>query len=309
MSSEPGLSTEKLANDIIDACATGQLDQLKLLIPQYLDKPAPTMPTPQYLLQTAAENGRPEAIRLVFDTLPNKSQRPHHPWDPSIPAGVSFSHIPEKWEISENSIVFAALEGSDALSVFKLFFEYGMEPDYNLERASNTTACAISYGKVDLARFFLSRGAKLTGRYLQPEDTYLGAAARLPEPAMLKLLIEHGAKLERSQALRQAVQNGQVHNAKVLLELGVDVNEVYTRYNFPERKHEIWGSSLHWAVMGTPLERQERQASKAETVRFLLSSGAKVEVLDGAGRTPFQLAVEKGEHGVIDVFEEHGVKR
>ena len=126
---------------------------------------------------------------------------------------------------------------------------------------------------------------------------------------MLELLIEHGAKLEESQALRQAVQNGQVHNAKILLELGTDVNEAYTRYNYPERKHEIWGSSLHWAVMGTPLERQKRQASKAETVRFLLSQGAKVEVLDGAGRTPFQLAVEIGERGVVDVFEEHGVER
>jgi len=55
-----------------------------------------------------------------------------------------------------------------------------MEPHYNLERAYNTTACAISSGKVDLVRFFLSKGAKPTGRYLQSEDTYLGAAARLP---------------------------------------------------------------------------------------------------------------------------------
>jgi len=184
-----------------------------------------------------------------------------------------------------------------------------MEPDYNLERACNTTACAISSGKVDLVRFFLSKGAKPTGRYLQSEDTYLGAAARLPEPDMLKLLIEHGAELEGSQALRQAVQRGQVHNAKFLIDQGVDVNEAYTRYCYAESKHQIWGPSFHCAVMGTPLERHQRQASKAEMVRFLLSHGANVEALDGAGRTPCQLAVEKGEHGVVDVFKEHGVER
>ncbi len=61
--------------------------------------------------------------------------------------------------------------------------------------------------------------------------------------------------------------------------------------------------------MGSPLERHPRQASKAETVRFLLSHGANVEALDGVGRTPYQLAVEKSEHGVVDVFKEHGVER
>ena len=228
-----------------------------------------------------------------------------------MPAGVFFGQIPQKWRIHENGVVFAALEGSDALSVFKLFFDYGMEADYNLERACNTTAVAIASGKVDLARFFLSRGAKPTGRYLQPEDTYLGAAARLPEPDMLKLLIEHGAKLEGSQALRQAVERGQVHNANILLELGADVNETYTSYNYPLLKHEVWGSPLHWAVIGTPhlsVERQKRQASKAETVRFLLSRGAKADVLDGEWKTPFQSAVEKDDHSVIDVFKEFGVE-
>lgn len=267
------------------------------------------MPTPEYLLQTAAKNGRVGAIRLVFDSLPKTSQRPQYPWDPLMPAGVYFTQIPKKWGVYENGVVFSALEGSDPLSVFKLFFEYGMEPDYNLERACNATAVAISSGQVDLVRFFLSKGAKPTGRYLQSEDTYLGAAAGLPEPDMLKLLVEHGAKLEGSQALRQAVESGQVHNAKILLDLGEDVNEAYTKYSYAEEKLLNWGSPLHWAVMGTTNERRKKQASKAETVRFLLSQGAKAEVLDGAGKTPFQLAVEMGEHAVVDVFKEHGVER
>ena len=302
------LPSENLANDIIDACATSQLDQLKTLIPKYLDMPAQTMPTPRYLIQTAAKNGHVEVIRLVFESLPKDPQRPHHPWDPPTPADVFFSQIPKKWKIYENSVVFEALVGSDPLSIFKVFFEYGMAPDYNLERACNTTAVAIASGKVELVRFFLSKGAKPTGRYLQPEETYLGAAAGLPEPDMLKLLVEHGAKLEGSQALRQAVQHGQVRNAQILLDLGVDVNEAYTRYNFMAEKHEVWGSALHWAVMGTSYGFQ-KQASKADTVRFLLSRGAKADTLDGAWKTPFQCAVEKDEHGVVDVFKEYGINK
>ena len=266
------------------------------------------MPTPQYLLQKAAKNGRAEAIRLVFDLLPKDSRRPSHPWDPSMPAGVYYDQIPQKWRVYEHGVIHEALEGSDALSVFKLFFEYDMEPDYDLERAGNTTGCAIASGQVELARFLLSKGGKPTGRYIQLEDTYLGAAARLPEPDMLKLLIEHGAKIEGSQALRQAAENGQVRNAKILVNLGANVNEVYARYNYHVRKHEVTGSPLHWAVMGTTYERQKRQASKAETVRFLLSQGAKADALDGAWKTPFRSAVEKEEPDVIDVFKEYGIE-
>lgn len=101
-----GLSTEDLANNLIDACATGKTDHLQQLMPQYLDKLEPTMPTPAYLLQTAARNGHAEAIRIVFEALPKDSQRPSYPWDPPW-LGIPFSKVPEKWKTHEHSIALA----------------------------------------------------------------------------------------------------------------------------------------------------------------------------------------------------------
>ena len=277
-------------------------------MPRYLNKLEPTMPTPAYLLKTAAKNGHAEAIRIVLEALPKNPQRPSYPWDPPWLACVPFSEVPEKWKTIEDSIALTALEGNDALSVIKLFFEYVMEPNYDLHWAINPMAMAISRGNIDLARFLLSRGAKPSGRYIQPEDTFLGAAARLAKPDMLNLLIEHGVKIEGSQALRQAAQNGQVHNAKILLELGADVNERFTRYDYVENKNKTLGYPLNWAVIGQAVHFHKRQASEAETVRFLLSQGAKADVLDGAGRTPFQLAVEKNEHSIVDAFKDHGIE-
>ena len=99
-----------------------------------------------------------------------------------------------------------------------------------------------------------------------------------------------------------------MHNAKILLELGADVNERFTRYNYVEDKNETLGYPLHWAVIGQEVQFHKRQASEAETVRFVLSQGAKADVLDGAGKNPFQLAVEKSDHSIVDTFREHRVK-
>ena len=300
---------EELANDLIDACRSSRFDHLESLLSQYSRKmPTSTLPTPQFLLQTAAKNGHAGVIRQVFESLPKSSGHARHPWDPAIPAGIYTSQIPKKWRIYEDGVIISALEGTDPLPVFKLFLEYGMEPDHNLDRAINTTAFAIAGGKVDLVRFFLSKGAKPSGRYLQPEDTYLGSAARQHDPGMLELLLENGAELKGSQALRQAVQNGQVENAKILVALGEDVNEKYTRWNYVDRKEEVWGTPLHWAVMGTPLERQDRQASKADTVRYLLSVGAQADGVDGLGKMPRDIARENGEDDIVDVFTKCGTE-
>ena len=283
-------------------------------MPQYFDMlhsdmPASALPDAQYLLQVAAKSGQAEAIRFVFEALPKDTRQPHHPWDPAYGPRAPLNDMREEWRLYEDGIVYSALEGADALSVFKLFFEYGMEADYHLDRAWNATAVAISHQNVDLVRFFFSKGAKLAGYCSYPDSTYLGNAASKVKPDMLNFLLEHGAELKDSQALRHAVQFGQVRNAEILLELGEDINEAYTRYDWVQKRDENWGRPLHWAVIGPFADCLESQASKAETVRFLLSRGAKADVIDKEGKTPFQLAVDKDERVVLDVFKEFGVER
>ena len=298
---------QELADKLIDACTTGQLALLEVLLPEYHRAPAISVPTPQFLLQKAAKHGQADAVRLIFDSLPADDQRPHHPWEPNIPKSMGFNQIPDQWRIYEYGVILEALEGSDPLSVFKVFFEYGMQPDHNLDLATNTTACAVAMNKVDLVKFFLSHGANPTGHYLQAEDTYLGAAARRSSSEMLKLLLQHGSTLEGSQALRQAVERGQLRNAEILLDCGADVNEVYTRPDYLANKDEVMGCPLHFVNVDAWLDIPgERQVSRPEMVRFLLSRRAKLDVLDGQGRTPMQKAIQEKAEDVLQAFREHG---
>lgn len=266
------------------------------------------MPSPEFLLQIAAKHGQAEAVRLIWELLPKDSRFSQYPWEPKVPGGVRFDQIPQKWRIYEDGIIHSALEGSDPLGFFKVFFEYGMKPDHNLDRAINTTARAIGMNDVNLVKFFLSQGAKPTGHYLSPDDTYLGAAARRPQSEMLKLLLGSGSEVKGSQALRQAVERGQIRNADILLDVGVNVNEVFTKRDQLAGQDNIWGCPLHFAISSSRSEAPDRQASKAETVRFLLSRGAKPEVRNGQGKTALQLAVEENEDEVVRILNDCDAK-
>jgi ankyrin repeat protein len=41
-------------------------------------------------------------------------------------------------------------------------------------------------------------------------------------------------------------------------------------------------------------------------VRLLLDRGASADVKNKAGRTPLQVALEEGEHEVVEMLTEHG---
>ena len=167
-----------------------------------------------------------------------------------------------------------------------------MSANHNLERAISPLACAINGPKMGFARFLFEKGANPNGRYTFEKDTFLGAAARHSTPDMLNLLIEHGARLQGSHALRQAAEYWRIHNIKRLLELGTDVNEVFTRPVYgtlTPAAEDIWGCALHFAIKGPQLELPVTH-SAAETVEFLLQHGASPNIRDGDGKTPFQMA-------------------
>ena len=293
-----------LADDLIDACTEGNLSKLKTLFPLYQAVPPHSVPTPQFLLQTASQYGQAEVVRVIWSLLPEDNRTRQYPWDPTMPIGVSWKAIPKKWFIYENGVIHEALRAVEPLDVFKVFFEYGMRPDHSLDWAGNTTLCAIEMNKVDLARFLLQKGGKPTGYCRFREDTYLGAAARRPAPDMLNLLIESGSKLEGSQALRQAAERGQLQNAKILLGIGADVNEVFYKNDYPDLDRKVVsGCPLHFAVRGcSAAVSSNRQVTKLDMVMFLLSRGAETHVVDGHGKTPLNIAVQQNDQDIVDLL-------
>ena len=113
-------------------------------------------------------------------------------------------------------------------------------------------------------------------------------AARSVE--MIRLLLDHGAKLEGSSALHVAAERGDLLKMRALLQLGADVNEnLRLDWSKPESfwlniKRESLGTSLHYAVDGWSLDEAE----------LLMASGADPKARDVLGRTPLERLV--GHH-------------
>jgi ankyrin repeat protein len=222
---------------------------------------------------------------------------------------MTWNSVPRKWRIYEDGVILDAIEGKDPIKIFEVFFDYGMSANYNLDRAISPLARAIGR-KIDFAHFLLRKGANPNGRYIFEKDTFLGAAAIQPALDMLNLLIQFGARLQGSHALRQAAQYRRICNARRLLELGADVNEVFTRpdYDRPYVEREtIWGCALHFAIKGGELNVPV-QDSPAEMVQFLLDHGARTDILDGDGKTPLQVAQVTRQRDVIQVFRKHSIE-
>jgi ankyrin repeat protein len=301
-----GPASNELVQGLISSCVIGQLDLLHGFLEQTGNVDPRSIPTAQYLLQVAAKHGQAEVVRYLFDTLPEC--RHQNPWTPTLPNGINWVEIPQQWSIYEDGVIFAAIEGTNPIKVFEVFFDYGMSADYNLERAISPLACAIS-SNYEFAKFLLQKGANPNGRYILEEDTFLGCAASSPTPDMLNLLVQHGARLQGSHALREATQYRRINNTKRLLELGTDINEVFTRPVYDPSnplREVIWGCALHFAIKGGQLNKPITD-SPTEMVRFLLEQGAQADTLDGDGKTPLQVAKLAKKRDIIQVFHEYGI--
>jgi hypothetical protein len=300
-----GPAGNELVQGLISSCVSGQLDLLDGFLEQIGNVDPSSIPTAQYLLQVAAKNGQAEVVRHLFDSLPECRHR--KPWTPALPDGINWGDIPQQWSICEDGVIFAAIEGTNAIKVFEVFFDYGMSADHILDHATSPLACAIS-SQYEFAKFLLLKGANPNGRY-NLKDTFLGRAASNPTPDMLNLLVQHGARLQGSHALREAAQYRRINNMKRLLELGVDINEVFTRPVYDPSnplREVVWGCALHFAIKGGPLNKPVTD-SPTEMVRFLLEQGAQADTLDGDGKTPLQVAKQARKRDIMQVFQEYEI--
>ena len=91
----------------------------------------------------AARNGQAGVVRHLFDTLTECPK--NTPWDSSLPKNLAYDEIPAKWQVYEDGVVHTAIEGTNPIEIFKVFFDYGMSPDYGLGRAGSILVNALSF--------------------------------------------------------------------------------------------------------------------------------------------------------------------
>ncbi len=112
-------------------------------------------------------------------------------------------------------------------------------------------------------------------------------AVEAADPACLRLLLEAGATVARTNALANAFGRGRPDVVALLLE--------HLPAESGERRF-----ALHWAI---------RAGETPETVRLLAAAGADLEAYDdGAGRTPYGYAIRQGRGDLAETLRELGAE-
>jgi ankyrin repeat protein len=213
--------------------------------------------------------------------------------------------------MNETHRLFDAVQKGDADKVSRLLRK---DPSLLEAKRSGVSALrvAVYHGHPDIARIFVERGARLdvfdasaigeTARLseLLAEDpsranafasdgfTPLGLGAFFRHPEAVRLLLAHGAQVnvasqnaQRVAPLHSAVAGGTVEIVRELLAHGADVHA-----------REGGFTPLH----GAAAEGNE------EMVHLLLAHGADPAARSDAGKTPADLARERGKEKIADLL-------
>ncbi|MCJ1396101.1 hypothetical protein MMC18_008990 [Xylographa bjoerkii] len=183
--------------------------------------------------------------------------------------------IPPEDILFQEEIPCAAVDTNDP-EIFRLFIEYGLDANASIARAISPLHEAVCAGLETMTAFLLQNGAEVDVMVMDPDGTHLGAAASRKGMAILRMLLQHGAKVEKSHALEEAVKTGNGPNAEILLEAAADINEIFTRSQWVASQREQPGYTKQVVV-----ETALHAAIKKGHVEF-----AKWLVLRGADR-PF----------------------
>ncbi|KAJ4470237.1 ankyrin repeat-containing domain protein [Lentinula aciculospora] len=157
----------------------------------------------------------------------------------------------------------------------------------NHDRRGTTLEIALSsQAPSEFISFLLSEAGAdpkiCSGWTLSPLQS---AASFYETPNMVRLLVEHGALVQRSGALALAARKGRVDTVRLLIELGEDVNDTGPGLVpvFP----------AHCAVKYRQLE----------VLKVLVVHGANLDLRDSKDRTVLMLADEMGYKEAISILQ------
>ena len=184
---------------------------------------------------------------------------------------------------------------------------------------------ALGTSNLEMAQWLLDHGADC-GASDEDGNTPLHMAATNGLIAHVRMLIERNADISARASdgrtpLHGAANNGHLDITRLLIELGTDVNAqandgrtpLYVATNFGHsdimRLLLEHGADVDAQVKGRKNWAALHQASawgKSQVVRVLLEHGANVDIEDADGKTPSQLAAEKGRLEVVELLAKHG---
>jgi TolB-like protein/ankyrin repeat protein/class 3 adenylate cyclase len=140
---------------------------------------------------------------------------------------------------------------------------------------------AAELGHLDIATLLVANGANIDTASSDRRETSLFRAVRKGFPAIVELLVDHGADINAVDAytntlLHKAMQSGDLKTVQILLGKGAMVNARTTAGNYPGE------TPLHVAALAGYLKGAE----------LLLLNGAEIDAVDRNGYTPLRRSID-----------------
>lgn len=188
----------------------------------------------------------------------------------------------------------AALRGD--VQVMQLLLKAGADPESANHEGETALMRVARTGNVEAAKLLLKAGARVDARENWGQQTALIWAAAQDQPAMIRFLVDRGAKVDARSAVRDwsrrmtaeerpkdmnrgglsalqfAARDGHIESVQALLDAGAEVD-----FTDPDGSTPLMLALMngHW-----------------DTAKLLIDAGANIHLWDWWGQTPLYLAVD-----------------
>ncbi|MCJ1380352.1 hypothetical protein MMC17_003455 [Xylographa soralifera] len=245
------------ASALLDACSTGDLPRLRFLMDKERTGHRVYDATLLNLLAEATVKRHSSVVKLLLDHTSSTA---------------TFSH----------DLIYSAMEAG--LDTYKLYL--AARPailSYQWEGLGDVVCCTSTKNDGEFLSYILRNGAdpgrslynspRFFYKYLPLE--YCALSSHTSSTSNARLLLEHGAIIEGTEAVQLAASAGQLAMVQLLLEARGNINALLDRESPCYKYPHVYGTPLHNAISGGHLD----------IVRFLLESGADINMRDTAGKT------------------------
>jgi ankyrin repeat protein len=193
-----------------------------------------------------------------------------------------------KGEGGDTPLMYAALYGN-ATSV-RALLDSGADP--NARNDAGVAALLWAVDQADITRLLLERGADANVQSSDRRTPVQLAASRFGASDVVKLLLDHGAKLEGQTALSAAASAGDETLMRLLIDRGAD------RKNFPGDLAIRSGCSACVALLLQTAERADLNRALAPAARFGDTKGVKMLLERGAEPSPATLRLASASQAI-----------
>ncbi len=197
-----------------------------------------------------------------------------------------------------NSDLVSAAERGD-LSAVERLLEEGASVETR-DDSRRTALVAAAYGNhLEVSRKLIGAGADVNAKDDTEQSAYLISTSEIgDDPRLLHLTLENGADIEsldsyNGTGLIRAAERGYAEIVKELLNTDTDVDHV---------------NNLEWTALLEAIILGGGGPQHTKVVRFLVDSGADVNLADGEGVTPLEHAQESEYKEIVQILEDAGAK-